>query len=244
MCDAPMTEALFRDDAYLRHCDAEVVAAGAGGIILDRTVCYARSGGQPGDIGRLVFSDGTTITLNEALKGPDGAAVLHQVAEGSPLPRPGDRVRVELDWDRREKLMRTHTVLHLLCSLIPGAGVTGGSVGELKGRLDFDLAEAPDKAFVQDGLNRLVSEDHPVSTEWIDEALLDANPAMVRTLSVQPPRGTGRIRLVRIGAGDTPVDLQPCGGTHVGRTGAIGRVTVAKIENKGRQNRRIALVLE
>lgn len=244
MCDTPMTEALFRNDAYLRQCDAEVVAAGQGGIILDRTVCYARSGGQPGDTARLVLPDGSIIALGEALKGPDGAAVLHPVIEGSPLPRPGDRVRVELDWHRRENFMRTHTALHLLCSLIPGAGVTGGSVGELKGRLDFDLAEAPDKGNVQDALNRLVAEDHPVSTEWIDEALLDANPAMVRTLSVQPPRGLGRIRLVRIGAGDTPIDLQPCGGTHVRSTGAIGRVTVAKIENKGRQNRRIALVLE
>lgn len=244
MCDAPMTEALFRSDAYLRTCTAEVVAAGPGGIILDRTVCYARSGGQPGDTGRLELADGTVITLHEALKGPDGAAVLHPVGEASPLPRPGDTVRVELDWDRRERLMRTHTVLHLLCSLIPGAGVTGGSIGELKGRLDFDLAEAPDKAAIEAALNRLVAEDHPVTTEWIDEAALDANPAMVRTLSVQPPRGSGRIRLVRIGAGDSPVDLQPCGGTHVRATSEIGRVTVAKIENKGRQNRRIALVLE
>lgn len=239
-----MTEALFREDAYLRSCTAEVVAAGPGGIIVDRTVFYPRAGGQPGDTGRMVLQDGTTIVLAEALKAPDGAAVLHPAAEGAALPRPGDTVTLELDWERREKLMRTHTVLHLLCSLIPGAGVTGGSVGELKGRLDFDLAEAPDKAMIQDGLNRLVEADHPVTHAWIDEAVLDANPSMVRTLSVQPPRGTGRIRLVRIGAGDAPVDLQPCGGTHVRSTGLVGRVTVSKIENKGRQNRRIALVLE
>jgi misacylated tRNA(Ala) deacylase len=239
-----MTEALFRNDAYIAACTAEVVAAGPGGIILDRTVFYPRAGGQPGDTGWLVFSDGTRLPLGEALKAPDGAAVLHPVPEGTPLPHAGASVTVELDWPRREALMRTHTVLHLLCSLIPGAGVTGGSVGELKGRLDFDLAETPDKQALQDALNRLVAADHPVTSEWIDEAVLDANPTMIRTLSVKPPRGTGKIRLVRIGAGETPIDLQPCGGTHVRNTGAIGRVTITKIENKGRQNRRVALVLE
>lgn len=237
-----MTELLFRDDAYLRSCEAEVVAAGPGGIVLDRTVFYPRAGGQPGDTGRITFA-GQTIAIGEAVKAPDGAAVLHPLAEGAALPHAGATVTAEIDFPRRLGHMRTHTAMHLLCSLIPGAGVTGGAIGELKGRLDFDLPAAPDKAAIEAGLLRLVAADLPVGSEWIDEAALDANPGLVRTLSVQPPRGSGRIRLVRIGT-EPPVDLQPCGGTHVRSTGEIGAVRVARIESKGRANRRITLVLE
>jgi misacylated tRNA(Ala) deacylase len=237
------TEPLFRDHAALRACDATVLAAGPDGVVLDRTVFYAQSGGQPGDTGRLVLADGTAIAVTDTVKGEAGA-ILHRVAAGTTLPPPGTRVTAALDWDRRFRLMRMHTALHLLCSLIPGAGVTGGAIGDGKGRLDFDLPEAPDKARLNEALAALVEEDHPVGTLWITEAELDANPGLVRTLSVKPPRGAGRVRLVRIGPEAMPIDLQPCGGTHVASTREVGRVTVAKVENKGRQNRRIALVLE
>ena len=138
--------------------------------------------------------------------------------------------------------MRMHSALHLLCAVLPGAAVTGGQIGADRSRLDFNLSESPDKQAIEDSLNALIAADHPITTEWVDESVLDTNPDLVRTLSVKPPRGTGRLRLVRIGAGPTPVDLQPCGGTHVARTGEIGRMAVAKIENKGKMNRRIVLV--
>jgi misacylated tRNA(Ala) deacylase len=236
-----VTAALFRDDAYARACEAEVVAAGPGGIVLDRTVFYPRAGGQPGDAGRIVWEGGEAV-VTEAVKAADGFAVLHQVAEGSALPHAGAVVRAELDWNRRFAHMRVHTAMHLLCSLIPGAGVTGGQIGPLKGRLDFDLPAAPDREAIEAGLASLIAADHPVSSEWISEDELDANPGLVRTLSVQPPRGMGRVRLVRIG--DPAIDLQPCGGTHVRTTREIGIARVARIENKGKSNRRIALVLE
>jgi misacylated tRNA(Ala) deacylase len=159
------------------------------------------------------------------------------------LPPPGETVRAVIDWRRRLRLMRMHTTLHLLCSLLPGAAVTGGAVGADKSRLDFDLPGAPAKEALQEGLDALIAADHPVAWEWVDEAVLDETPELVRTFSVKPPRGSGRLRLVRIGAGEPPVDLQPCGGTHVARTGEIGRVVVQKIENKGRQNRRIVVAL-
>ena len=237
------TEPLFRDDATLRACEATVVSAGPDGIVLDRTVFYAQSGGQPGDTGRLVLPDGTAIAVADTVKGEQGA-ILHRVAADAPLPAPGTRVTATLDWDRRFRLMRMHTAMHLLCSLIPGAAVTGGSIGDGKGRLDFDLPEAPDKERLNQALAALVAEDHPIATRWITEEELDAKPGLVRTLSVRPPRGAGRVRLVRIGPEEAPIDLQPCGGTHVGSTREVGRVSVAKVENKGRQNRRIALVLE
>ena len=162
---------------------------------------------------------------------------------GASLPELGLTVTLALDWPRRLRLMRMHTTLHLLCSLIPGAGVTGGQIGLEKSRLDFDLPEPPSKESLTEGLNALIAANHPITQAWITEAELDANPGLVRTLSVQPPRGAGRIRLVRIGSADAPIDLQPCGGTHVRHTGEIGRVEVTKIENKGRQNRRVSLVL-
>lgn len=236
-----MTHPLFRDDAYLREVTARVLAADAAGIVLDRSPFYPRAGGQPGDSGVLRW-DGQAAAITEALKG-EGDAILHQPAEGAPLPPPGAEVTLSLDWARRHRHMRMHSAMHLLCSLIPGAGVTGGQVGAEKSRLDFDLAEPPTKEWLTEHLNALVAADHPITEAWITEAELEANPGLVRTLSVQPPRGAGRIRLVRIGAGDTPVDLQPCGGTHVRATGEIGRVEVLKLENKGRQNRRISLAL-
>ena len=235
------TELAYRDDAYAHEIAARVVAAAPEGVVLDRTIFYARAGGQPGDAGLLRWTGGETA-ITEAVKGPDDT-VLHVPAAGAALPPVGAEVTAVLDWARRHRLMRMHTSLHLLCSLIPGAGVTGGQIGADKSRLDFDLPDPPTKETLTEGLNALIAADHPVSERWISEEELDANPGLVRTLSVQPPRGSGRVRLVRIGSEDAPVDLQPCGGTHVRRTGEIGRVEVAKIENKGKANRRVSLVL-
>ncbi len=218
-----------------------VLAASEAGIVLDRTPFYARSGGQAGDIGVLRWDGGETAVV-DTVKG-EGTTILHVPAPGAALPPVGAEVEARLDWPRRHALMRMHTTLHLLCVVLPGIAVTGGSVGADRSRLDFDLPEAPAKDGLEEKLNALIAADHPVSAEWVDESVLDSNPEMVRTLSVQPPRGTGRLRLVRIGAGETPVDLQPCGGTHVSHTGEIGPVKILKIENKGRQNRRIIVAL-
>jgi misacylated tRNA(Ala) deacylase len=234
-----MTEKLFLDEPRLRTATATVLASGPDGIVLDRTVFYARSGGQPGDIGVLRW-DGNETPIADTVKG-EGETILHQPAPGAALPPVGTSVEGEIDWDRRHKLMRMHTAMHLLCSLIKGAAVTGGSVGADRSRLDFDLPNPPPKEQIEAGLNALIEADHPVRIEWVDEAVLDTNPDLVRTMSVAPPRGTGRLRLMRIGEGDGQVDLQPCGGTHVARTGEIGRVAVVKIENKGKQNRRIII---
>lgn len=231
-----MTEKIYLEDCYRREAEARVVEVRPDGVVLDRTVLYARSGGQPGDAGVLRWARGEA-PVAEALKG-EGEVVVHPVA-GEP-PAPGDAVTVTLDWGRRLRHMRMHTSMHLLCSLVPGIFATGGQIGGEKSRLDFDLSEPPPKEWWTERLNALVAEDYPVSFSWISEAELNANPSLVRTLSVQPPRTGGRIRLVRI----ADVDLQPCGGTHVRSTGEIGRVTVLKLENKGRQNRRISIALE
>jgi misacylated tRNA(Ala) deacylase len=231
-----MTEEIFRTDAYARSCDATVVAAGPDGIVLDRTVFYPEGGGQPGDTGVLRLADGREIAITDTRKGDNG--VRHLPAHDAALPAPGETVTAEIDWERRHRLMRMHTCMHLLLACID-ADVTGGQVGDGKGRVDFNLPDPTiDKAALEAALNRLIAEDHPVAPEWITDDEMAARPELVRTMSVKPPTGTGRVRLVRIGDG---VDLQPCGGTHVARTGEIGPVTVGKIENKGRQNRRINL---
>lgn len=235
------TELAYRDDAYAREIAARVVAASPEGVVLERTVFYARAGGQPGDAGLLRW-EGGEMAVSEAVKGPDDT-VLHVPAPGASLPEPGATVTAVLDWGRRYRFMRLHTAMHLLCSLIPGAGVTGGQIAVEKARLDFDLPDPPTKEALTEGLAALVAANHAISESWISDAELDANPSLVRTLSVQPPRGSGRIRLVRIGDAAAPVDLQPCGGTHVRATAEIGRVEVSKIENKGKANRRVTLVL-
>lgn len=236
-----MTERLFLDQPTLARVDATVIASAPEGIVLDRTIFYARGGGQPGDVGTLWW-EGGEIAITDTVKG-EGAAILHLPAQGQLLPAPGTVVSAEIDWDRRHRLMRMHTAMHLLCSLIKGAAVTGGSVGADRSRLDFDLPNPPPKEDIEARLNALIAADHPVRIEWVDEAVLDTDPGLVRTMSVQPPRGTGRLRLMRIGDGDL-VDLQPCGGTHVSRTGEIGPIQVVKIENKGKQNRRIIIALK
>lgn len=236
-----MTERLFLTDTYLQNAEAIVVATELGAIILDRTPFYARSGGQPGDRGTLTWAGGT-VAVTEATKG-EADAILHLVAPDATLPPPGTNVHASIDFGPRHRLMRMHTALHLLCSLLPGISVTGGQIGADRSRLDLDMAEPPDKAVLEGGLAALIAADHPVTADWVDESVLDTNPALVRTLSVQPPRGTGRLRLVRIGTDSAPIDLQPCGGTHVRSTAEVGGITVLKIENKGRQNRRISVAL-
>lgn len=234
-----MTDPLFRDDPYAATCEATVLAINdRGGIVLDRTVFYANSGGQPGDRGVLKW-DATTCRIATTVYDQDRQTIIHIPAENETPPPLGTQVQAALDWDTRHKLMRMHTALHLLCSLVPYP-VTGGQVGPEDGRLDFDIADAGaiEKDALTANLEALVAANHPVVARWVDEAELDANPDLVRTMSVQPPRGTGRIRLISIGA-DGAVDLQPCGGTHVRATAEIGPVAATKIEKKGRQNRRI-----
>ena len=236
-----MTEILFLDDAYLRSAGAKVVTVSPEGIALDASLFYATSGGQPGDSGRLSW-DGGTCEIVTCRKG-EGGPVLVPV-EGGELPFVGAEVIQEINWETRFGHMKIHTALHLLSVVIP-LGVTGGSIGPEKGRLDFMMPEPPeDKQALEDALNALIEGDHPVSDHWITEDELDANPGMVKTMSVQPPRGAGRIRLVQIGDAGGVVDLQPCGGTHVRRTGEIGRVRIGKIENKGKSNRRVNIHLD
>lgn len=235
-----MTEQLYRSDAYLRDCEARVLAVNErGGIVLDRTVFYAAAGGQPGDKGVLEITGGSSCPIATTVYDADKTTIVHVAPEGSALPAAGATVRALLDWDTRTKLMRMHTCLHLLCSLVKYP-VTGGQVGAEEGRLDFDIedASAVDKDKLTADLKDLVAADHPVSERWITDAELEANPGLVRTMAVKPPMGSGRVRLVVIGEGGA-VDLQPCGGTHVKRTGEIGRVAVSKIEKKGKLNRRI-----
>lgn len=236
-----MTRQLFQDDAYLAEATGVISAVtDEGGLILDQTVFYATSGGQPGDRGSLSW-DGGTCEIATTVKGPDGPVLIP--ADGATLPSVGMEVMQSLDWRLRHTHMRVHTALHLLSVVIP-LPVTGGSISDGKGRLDFDMPEAPDdKAALEAVLNGLIEADHVVTDEWVDEEVLDSNPDLVKTMSVAPPRGAGRIRLVRIGAGADTVDLQPCGGTHVARTGEIGPVRLGKIEKKGAQNRRVYLHL-
>jgi len=235
-------ELIFRDDAYAVECQATVVQVEPEGVVLNRTVFYPTGGGQPGDCGVLITADGAEIAIAEAVKSEGRQDVLHKLAEGAEPPVAGTQVTAKIDWDRRYKHMRMHTTMHLLCSMVYH-GVTGGQCGETKSRLDFDSGDhIYDKEELTAKLNALVTADHAVEQRWIDESELDENPDMVRTLSVQPPRGIGRIRLMAIGDGS--IDLQPCGGTHVIRTGEIGKVRVSKIENKGKRNRRIHIVFD
>ncbi len=238
-----MTELLFRADPYLREVEAVVMGHTAeGGILCDRSLFYPTGGGQPGDSGRLDWSGGG-LPIATAVKAEGGQIALVPAAPDA-MPPVGTVVRQRLDWDRRHRHMRVHTALHLLSVVIP-LPVTGGQIGVERGRLDFDMPDPPDDvALVQDRLNALIGLDLPVTEDWITDAELEASPGLVKTMSVRPPMGQGRVRLIRIGEGLSQVDLQPCGGTHVARTAEIGRVTIGKIEKKGRQNRRVTLVLE
>src|SRR5437867_1698030 len=230
-----MTELIFRDDAYARSCPARVVAVDERGIRLDRTVFYPTGGGQPGDTGALRLASGATIAIVDTVKGNGADEVIHVPAPGSALPAVGAEVTAEIDWDRRYRLMRMHSCLHLLCAVVPGA-VTGGQVSDGRGRLDFDVpGSSLDREAIAAGLNRLIAAGHPVEPRWISDEELAGRPELVRTMSVKPPSGAGRVRLMEIAG----IDLQPCGGTHIRNTAEIGPVVIGKIENKGRQNRRI-----
>ena len=235
------TELLFRADAYQSETTATVLSVNErGGIELDQTVFYATGGGQPGDAGLLVTADGREIAIGTTIYDPeDKSRILHVPLEGQAAPAVGDKVTARLDWERRLKRMRIHTALHLLSVALPYP-VTGGAIGEGDGRLDFDIPEGGlDKAEIDEKLNELIGRNAAVSESWITDEELDANPGLVKTMSVKPPRGSGRVRLVRIGE----IDLQPCGGTHVRNTAEIGKVTVTGIEKKGKQNRRVRIAL-
>jgi misacylated tRNA(Ala) deacylase len=234
-----MTEELFRDDATLRECSATVVALGEGGVILDRTVFYPLGGGQAGDAGELLLADGRRVAITEARKSKEHpGAVLHLPAPDADLSPllPGTPVTAQIDWARRHRHMRFHTTTHLLCALVPHP-VDGCSITAGYARLDFHMVEPLDKETLTAGIARLVAEAHPVRHRWISEAELDANPGLVRSMSVQPPRGLGRIRVIDIDG----IDLQPCGGTHVSNTAEIGAVVVTKIEKKSAMTRRVVL---
>ncbi|MDP3410424.1 alanyl-tRNA editing protein [Bosea sp. (in: a-proteobacteria)] len=235
------TTLLFRDDAYRTETPATVLAVTErGGLVLDRTVFYATGGGQPGDAGLIRRADGSAIAIGTAIYDPDDRSrVVHVPLEGQSLPAPGESVTAVLDWERRLKRMRIHTALHLL-SVVLAYPVTGGAIGEGDGRLDFDIPEGGlDKAEIADKLNALIARNADVTESWITDAELDANPGLVKTMSVKPPRGSGRVRLVAIG----DIDLQPCGGTHIRNTAEIGLVAVTDIEKKGKQNRRVRIAL-
>lgn len=237
-------ELLFRSDAYVQNVTAQVVAADALGIRFDRTIFYPLGGGQPGDTGLLRWSGGELPILDtRKWKSPDAPEdVTHVVTADAVLPPVGTAIEMILDWPRRYAHMRMHTCLHLLCAVLPGVAVTGGQVGDAKSRLDFDMpAGQLDKDALAAALNTLIVADHLVTERWITDEEMASRPDLVRTMSVKPPTGFGRVRLLAVGDN---VDLQPCGGTHVRRTGEIGAVEIVKIENKGKQNRRVVLAFK
>ncbi len=238
----PITTPLFRQDAYLREAPAKVIAlTPEGGIVLDQSIFYPTGGGQPGDAGVMSWQ-GQRLNIATAVKA-DGGAIALVPSEVLPPPPVGTEIMQHLDWPRRYGLMQMHTALHLLSVVIP-LPVTGGQISVGRGRLDFDMEDPPhDIDALNAALNLMIERDLPVTEEWITDAQLQANPSLVKTMSVRPPMGQGRVRLVRIGQGSTQVDLQPCGGTHVARTAEIGPVSIGKIEKKGRQNRRVYLNL-
>ena len=232
-----MTKEIFRSDSYAKVCDATVETVADTGITFDRTVFYPTGGGQPGDTGSIRWEGGSAAIVDTRYNN-DGE-ILHLVAEGSELPPAGEAVHLEIDWERRYRHMRMHTAMHLLGSIL-NYGVTGGNISADKSRLDFDMEDTVDKEAVGAELTALVAADHPVSCRWITDEELDANPDLVRTMSVQPPRGKGKVRLLEIES----VDLQPCGGTHLRSTAEVGKVRIGKVEKKGRRNRRVNIHLD
>jgi len=232
-----VTEQLFREDSYLRECDAVVVAVDDDAMVLDRTVFYPMGGGQAADTGTIHW-EGGSATVIDTRYGDDGA-IRHILEENTARPQAGDQVRATIDWDRRYRHMRMHTALHLLGSILK-YGVTGGNISAEKSRLDFDMEDTVDKEEVARALKALVEENHSISCRWITDEELEAQPDLVRTMSVQPPKGAGKVRLLDIEG----VDLQPCGGTHLKSTGEVGQVRIGKVEKKGRRNRRVNIHLD
>lgn len=235
-----MTEALYLENPYLELAEATVTAVGTdGGLYIDRSIFYPQGGGQPGDSGSIEWGTGLKTDIKNSVYSADRTSIILVPEAGQDLPEFGQTVIQHIDWPRRHALMRMHTAMHLLSVVLPYP-VTGGQVGIEEGRLDFDLPEGEtvEKVSATAAINALIKADHAVTTEWITDEELAANPALVKTMKVKPPTGAGRVRLVRIGS---DIDLQPCGGTHVGSTAEIGEVHIAKIENKGRINRRVRL---
>jgi misacylated tRNA(Ala) deacylase len=233
------TELLFREDAYLRSATARVVAVSERGIELDRTVFYPQGGGQAGDTGRLLRALGEPVVIVDTRKGEGPERVLHLPAAGGPAPHPGETVTLEIDWPRRYRLMRLHTALHLLSCVIP-APVTGGNIAPDKARLDFDIDfNQLNAERIEGQTNALIAAGATTETVWISDAELDAQPELVKTMSVQPPRGAGRVRLLRIPG----IDLQPCGGTHVADIAEIAGIRVLKIRSEGKHNKRVEIAL-
>jgi misacylated tRNA(Ala) deacylase len=232
-----MTEELFRNDSYLKECDASVTSIEGQAVAVDRTVFYPLGGGQPGDTGSMSWSTGNARVVDTRYG--DSGEILHIIEDGKALPETGDSVHLELDWDRRYRHMRMHTAMHLLGAVLR-YGVTGGNISADKSRLDFDMEDPVDKDAVAGAMQALVEADHSISCRWISDAELDANPELVRTMSVQPPRGNGEVRLLEIEG----VDLQPCGGTHLKSTAEVGKVRIGKVEKKGRRNRRVNIHLD
>lgn len=246
-----MIDALYQTDAYLRTADMPLVGLHEDGVLVDRTLFYPQGGGQPGDKGTLELADGTMVPVLTTRYGPDKQTALLVLRDGeTPLHpaiaalTPGAGLTGHVDWPLRYRFMRVHTALHLLSVVLPFP-VTGGQIGDGEGRLDFAIEEASlDKDDITARLQALVDGDHPISQTWITDAQLDGEPELVKTMSVKPPRGSGKVRLIRIGGtGEDQIDLQPCGGTHVETTAEIGKVEIRKIENKGKQNRRVRLRL-
>jgi misacylated tRNA(Ala) deacylase len=234
-----MTEALFRDDAYLTSCQATVLADNERGVLLDRTVFYPTGGGQPGDSGVLRRADGSLIHVATTIKGEAPGEIVHVLADGSARPDVGETLSAEIDWGRRYTFMRYHTALHLVCK-VEEAPITGAQIGFDKSRVDFAAERsALDKDSIEARLNALIAAAHPVNASWISDAELDANPQLIKTPTVQPPRGSGRVRLIEVAG----VDLQPCGGTHVRNTSEIGVLVVQKIKSEGKMNKRVVITL-
>lgn len=233
-----MTDRVFHADSYAHQCDTVVTRSEPGIVELERTVFYPTGGGQPGDRGVLILEDGSRLTVIDTIKG-EGEAIVHRIADDAPVPAPGTRLQAEIDWERRHTLMRYHTCLHLLCAVVD-APVTGGRMAEDKAHLDFDIdMEKLVAADIEAALNALIARDQPVETGAISDAELDANPGLVKTMSVQPPRGQGSVRTIRVG----DIDYQPCGGTHLRRTGEIGTASVVRIRSEGKRNKRVTIVL-
>ena len=228
-----MTRELFREDGYLKSCEAVVTGVTESGFVTDQTVFYPMGGGQPGDTGIVTGGDGRQFAIADCRKDRD---IVHVLGEGADGPEEGDSVSLEIDWDRRYRLMRMHSCMHMLCVAVP-APVTGGSIRDGSGRLDFDLPDPPEKEELENRLNEIIRGNHEMTLSWITHDEIAAQPELVKTMSVAPPSGSGRVRLVKFG----DADLQACGGTHVGNSGEIGEVRVESIKNKGKQNRRITI---
>ena len=231
-----MAEELFRKDGYLRQCEATVTGLVGNAFVVDQTVFYPTGGGQPGDSGHAVRENGQRIRIRDTQNDREHDRILHIVEEGEELPSLGEGISLHIDWERRYRLMRMHSCMHMLCAVVP-APVTGGSIRDGSGRLDFDLPDPPSREDLEEKLNRVIAENHPMSYTWVTDQEMRDRPELVKTMSVRPPSGAGMVRLVQFGE----ADLQACGGTHVANSGEIGKVRVESIKNKGRQNRRITI---